>query len=455
MSTTTHAPPGNDLVILLLAASPDRVAQLRVDREVRQIHDRLLAARYGRSVTVCMRWAARPDDLQQALLEHRPHIVHYSGHASERHGILLEDVAGGIMPVGHDALADLFGILRDRIQLVVLNACESLPHARAITAHIDSAIGMSEPIADDTAIEFAAAFYQGIAFGRALGVAFELGRNAVRLKGLGGAETPALLTRAGIDPATTVLLDRADQGAADQGAAGGGAAGAPRDAGTRRPVAATDAPADLLGAAAEALAAACADDAAFAALLSGAGVSPGRIPALPSLQARCECLLLDLAEASDPARFEALVGALARLGPRGSAAAELVRRLADAVDGGRWPEALEAVWLALHRRGDGWMLEFRAPLLRRAGAAGSAQSARVPVAGGAVVQVDVREGGVALRIQAGVESPLLGLKARVWTGARGLSKRLIPWFDERLGPAESDELTLLETTTTWRELDAA
>ncbi|MGK3960837.1 CHAT domain-containing protein [Sorangium sp. So ce118] len=450
MSTTTHAPPDDDLVILLLAASPDRVAQLRVDREVRQIHDRLLAARYGRSVTVYVRWAVRPDDLQQALLEYRPHIVHYSGHASERYGILLEDVAGEIVPVGHDVLADLFGILRDRIQLVVLNACESLPHARAITAHIDAAIGMSEPIADDTAIEFAAAFYQGIAFGRALGVAFDLGRHAVRLKGLDGAETPALLTRDGVDPATTVLLDRVDLGGAR-----GAAAVAHRDAGARRPVAATDAPADLLGAAAEALAAACPDDAAFAALLSGAGVSPGRIPALPSMQARCECLLLDLAGASDPAGFEALAGALVRLGARGSAAAEQVRCLAAAVDGDRWPESLEAVWLALHRRGDGWMLEFRAPLLRRAGAAGSARSARVPVASGAAVQVEVRETGVALRLQAGLESPLLGLKARVWTGVRGLSKRLVPWFDERLGPADPDELTLLETTTTWRELDAA
>jgi hypothetical protein len=40
------------------------------------------------------RWAVRPDDLQEALLEHQPHIVHLGGHGSSPNELILEGDAG-------------------------------------------------------------------------------------------------------------------------------------------------------------------------------------------------------------------------------------------------------------------------------------------------------------------------------------------------------------------------
>lgn len=455
-----YAPENHEFVLLLIAASPDRVVQLRSDREVRQIQERLLTTRHGRAMVVHTRWAVRPDDLMQAILELRPRVVHFSGHGTAAEGILLEDVAGAAQPVSGSALADLFAVLRDQIRLVVLNACDTQSHAEAISRHIDVAIGMRHPIQDSSAIEFASAFYQAIASGFPLSDAFELARSALRIKGLPGAEIPELFSRPGVDPSRTILFDTTKNGHFTGGSAAEDAWS--RDAPARRthgPVerlldATAGGPTDLLGTTAGLLAAACPDEASFAGLLSGAGVSPARIPALRSLQARYECLLLELAQAGSPDGLELLATELSRLDPPRPAAAAAVRRLAVASSDG-WPDSLDSLWLALCRRGDGWMLEFRAPRFGRGGTVGSARSARVPVASETVVQVEVREAGVTLRVQADVASPLIGLKARVWTGITSLSKQLIPWFDERLGPAAGEELTLLEATTTWRELDAA
>ena len=64
--------------VLFLAASPD-VSPLSPDKEHREITAKIRAAEYRDSLDVLSRWAVRPDDLQQALLEHQPHVLHFSG----------------------------------------------------------------------------------------------------------------------------------------------------------------------------------------------------------------------------------------------------------------------------------------------------------------------------------------------------------------------------------------
>jgi hypothetical protein len=68
--------------VLFLAASPG-VAPLSLDEEHRQIMDKIRAADYRDSIEVVSRWAVRRDDLQQALLETKPHVLHFSGHGTE------------------------------------------------------------------------------------------------------------------------------------------------------------------------------------------------------------------------------------------------------------------------------------------------------------------------------------------------------------------------------------
>ena len=108
--------------------------------------------------------------------------------------------------VDADALADLFRVLKDGIRVVVLNACYSDVQAQAIVKEIDFVVGMSDSIEDDAARVFAAAFYRGLAFGRSVRTAFDLGINELKLLGLGHSDAiPQLLVRTGVD-ANTVLV---------------------------------------------------------------------------------------------------------------------------------------------------------------------------------------------------------------------------------------------------------
>jgi SMODS-associated and fused to various effectors sensor domain/CHAT domain len=151
-------------------------------------------------------WAVRPDDLLQTLNQHKPHVVHFSGHGTSDGEIILADNIGNPQPVSAHALQELFSTLKDNIRLVVLNACYSKIQAEAITTVIDCAIGMNAPVGDDAAIVFASALYGAIGFGRSIDAAFEQGKVAVSLNNLKGENTPELIPRSGVDPAGIILV---------------------------------------------------------------------------------------------------------------------------------------------------------------------------------------------------------------------------------------------------------
>jgi hypothetical protein len=193
--------------ILFVAANPLATDRLRIHRELREIQDRLRGSKHGASIEIVSTPAAQPKDLRRALLELEPHIVHFSGHGSRTEELSFEDERGREVPVSKEALVGLFATLKDRIRAVVLNACHSRPQAEAITQHVDFAVGMSRAVGDDEAIEFATAFYEALAFGRSVQVAFDLGKNASLLRSARADQTPELLVRDGMDARDITLLD--------------------------------------------------------------------------------------------------------------------------------------------------------------------------------------------------------------------------------------------------------
>jgi tetratricopeptide (TPR) repeat protein len=184
---------------------------LRIDREVRRIEEKLRASPNRSSIQLITRLAVRVDDLRQALLEVQPEVVHFSGHGTDEHEILLEEDSGAAHPVSKEALAGLFGVLKDRIRVVVLNACYSRAQAEALAEHIDFTIGMREELPDDAAIELAATFYEAIGFGRSVQTAFDIGVNSLKLKGIPGADVPELIVRKGVNPSEVSLVQDARQ----------------------------------------------------------------------------------------------------------------------------------------------------------------------------------------------------------------------------------------------------
>jgi hypothetical protein len=193
--------------VLFLAANPRDTDQLRLGEEVRTIDERLRGADFRDRFDLVQHWAVRFEDLSEALLRHRPHVVHFSGHGSMAGAIILEDADGRSSEVAASALGDLFGILEDNLRCVVLNACYSAKQAGAVADHIDCVIGTTRAISDPAAIRFAGGFYRALGYGKSVGTAFALGQNEIDLAALGEADTPKLLAREGIDASAIHILD--------------------------------------------------------------------------------------------------------------------------------------------------------------------------------------------------------------------------------------------------------
>jgi hypothetical protein len=182
-------------------------SRLALEQEMRAIQQKIRAADFRDFLTLVYTPAAQPDDLLQALNEHKPHIVHFSSHGRSTGEILLLDSSGKkAEPVSPEALKSLFTELQGDIRLVFFNACYSRIQGDAITSVIDCAIAMDNRMSDEAAIIFAAAVYQAIAFGHSLKRSFKLGQTALQLHNSPEYTIPQLLYRSGIDPAQIHLI---------------------------------------------------------------------------------------------------------------------------------------------------------------------------------------------------------------------------------------------------------
>lgn len=197
---STSTPPMSIIKILFLAANPTDTARLSLAEEVRAIDRAMRLASYRDKFYLEQAHAVRVADLQGLLMRHQPHIVHFSGHGAESGEIIFLDDNGRAYAVPPRALTNVFWLLKDNIRCVVLNACFSMPQAKAIAQHIDCVIGMTETIGDKEASTFAAAFYGALGYGRNVQTAFELGRNLIDLAGLLDKDVPQLLAHTS-DPA--------------------------------------------------------------------------------------------------------------------------------------------------------------------------------------------------------------------------------------------------------------
>lgn len=186
------AQPESPTVILLLSVNPIGTQNLRLDQEVREIKECLQKSRNRDRFQLAVETAVRAKDLQQLMLENRPHIVHFCGHGAGTPGLIFEDINGQAQPVSTKALATLFGLCASHVECVVLNACYSVSQAKVISNYIKYVAAMRQGLGDKAAIEYARGFYSAIAAGEPYDFAHEFGRNAIQLEGLGEEMTPII-----------------------------------------------------------------------------------------------------------------------------------------------------------------------------------------------------------------------------------------------------------------------
>lgn len=170
------------LTVLLLGASPNGVSRVDYGAEAREIKQRVQQGKERDLIEVIPCSAVQPGDLQKLLLDSKPHVVHFAGHAGE-HTLLLEAEEGKKAPVDGAAFAELMRICADDVHVVVLNGCYTDEQAKEMIRYVDFAIGMKDATAGKAACLFAASLYGALASGASLERAFELARNEPQLHG--------------------------------------------------------------------------------------------------------------------------------------------------------------------------------------------------------------------------------------------------------------------------------
>jgi hypothetical protein len=205
--------------ILFLAANPKETGQLQLGHEIREIEESLRLSKKRDAFDFQQRHAVRTKELRRAMLEVEPQIVHFSGHGfskakfqemgnlmmkspkedgARQIGIILEDNAGGIKEVHHEALAGLFSLFEDSIQCVFLNACYAGRQADALLEYVPYVVGYDQPIKDNAAIIFASSFYDSLGSGKDIRFSFNFAKSALRLEGMEAeAEKAVLLPKEG------------------------------------------------------------------------------------------------------------------------------------------------------------------------------------------------------------------------------------------------------------------
>lgn len=200
------APKAEMLRIVYATAAPE--GDLRLDKEIRRVRQAVRSSTHRELVEIHVLTAATPGDLLDALVQHRPHVVHFSGHANQ--DALLFDADTDVENEGRHVSASVFArALRSVDQpptVVVLNACDSAAQLSQLTEGIPLAIGMRASIMDVDAITFSTRFYSTLAEGQSVEAALAVAQIDMEMNGLEGHDLPEICAADGIDPSQVALV---------------------------------------------------------------------------------------------------------------------------------------------------------------------------------------------------------------------------------------------------------
>ncbi|MBW4518122.1 MAG: AAA-like domain-containing protein [Scytolyngbya sp. HA4215-MV1] len=186
--------------ILVLAANPQGLSSLRLEREVQEIGEGLQRSRQAVPFVLEHRWAVRPRDLRRALQEVQPQVVHFCGFGAQSVGLALEDINAQVQIIRSEALSALFGLFEDQIECVLLSGCYSDSQAETISKHIHYVIGIRPDVGAAAAIEFSVAFYDALGIGKSIEYAYRLGCSAIALAGVANHLMPVLRQKRASEP---------------------------------------------------------------------------------------------------------------------------------------------------------------------------------------------------------------------------------------------------------------
>lgn len=167
--------------LLIVSASPRDHDPLRVNAEVREIQDLHQKGKARDCFKVEHAIAATMESFKDALLRHKPTLLHFAGHCEGEDGLLLEDTEGNPAVLSPSVLAGQVRLALPKLEGIVLNGCETRQAAQALPPDLLWRIYTTRSIADDVALAFTRGFYRTLFHGRSIKKCFEHGDEEARV----------------------------------------------------------------------------------------------------------------------------------------------------------------------------------------------------------------------------------------------------------------------------------
>lgn len=208
-------PQPEKLRILYLTTNPDEERPLRTDAEISAVIRELRGVKYRDLIDLKIQPAATPQDLMNGINDHRPHVIHFSGHGNA--GLLAFDNASFDAPdsihVEFDLLAEILSATDSPPTLLVMNACSTLQGSETLLEAVPTLVAMADSVDDAAASVFAVQFYSAIGAGQSVAASLRQAKAALKLALMReDADLPQLAHRDDVDPTAVCLVS--ERGAA-------------------------------------------------------------------------------------------------------------------------------------------------------------------------------------------------------------------------------------------------
>lgn len=168
-----------ELRILLLQSSPTDLGLSLLTQEHQVIRDIVAVAAIQVSLTV--HTAVRPTTVLPAVLDVRPHVVHFAGHGSASGALAAQDESGRAAPIAVEDFADVLEAV-DSVRALVLGACKVGGPAAAPGRRFD-VIGCEGSLSGVTALAFSRGFYHALVRGYPAPECYKFGLSQIRVEG--------------------------------------------------------------------------------------------------------------------------------------------------------------------------------------------------------------------------------------------------------------------------------
>ena len=185
-----------------------RLDQIQMPNEYHAIQEALLASKHRDAVSLSRPILAATRERLAMAYRHRPQVVHFAGHGTDRSLSIIEDhgVLANESPLNASQFGAILKTMQDPIVLCVLNACDSDELADELVKQgaVKAAVGWSGKVLDSQAIAFSRALYGALGDGRSIVDAVEVATQACSED-----NKPVLAIREGADAGSLVEKEEA------------------------------------------------------------------------------------------------------------------------------------------------------------------------------------------------------------------------------------------------------